>query len=146
MVKRISQKGIDLIKKFEGFKSEEYICPGKKRTIGYGHVLGISEKYDSITKEQGQQLLLKDIENVQYFINKSVSAQLSQGQFDALVSLAYNWGVGNLARSMGLRKLNRGDYSSALSEFMEVNKAGGKVLSGLVERRLAEAELWNDKA
>lgn len=143
---KISQKGIDLIKKFEGFSATEYTCSADKRTIGYGHVMRNGEKYGILTYVQAEELLRQDIETAEYTVNKAVLPKLTQNQFDALVSLVYNWGSGNFLRSDGLRALNRGDYQGAIEEFSEVNKANGKVLAGLANRRRAEAELWNATA
>ena len=143
---KISQKGIELIKKFEGFSAIEYTCSADKRTIGYGHVMRNGEKYGILTHAQAEELLRQDIETAEYTVNKAVLPKLTQNQFDALVSLVYNWGGGNFLHSDGLRALNRGDYQGAIEEFSEVNKANGKVLAGLANRRRAEAELWNATA
>ena len=129
---KISQKGIDLIKQFEGFSAIEYLCAAGKRTIGYGHVLKAGEKYGVIDEERAETLLRIDIGIAETTVNKEVKIQLNQNQFDALVSLVYNWGTGNFIRSEGLRALNYGDHNAAIEEFAEVNKANGKVLNGLI--------------
>ena len=143
---KVSQKGIDLIKKFEGFSATEYTCSAGKHTIGYGHVLKEGEQYEIITNAQAEELLRQDIETAEYTVNKAVLPNLTQNRFDALVSLVYNWGGGNFLRSNGLRALNHEDYEGAIEEFSEVNKVNGKVSAGLVSRRRAEAELWNATA
>lgn len=145
---QISDNGLNLIKKFEGFSSHPYLCPAKVPTIGYGNTF-----YQDGTKvtlndkdisESEASKLLEFIANKNFgrFIDIAVKVPLTQNQFDALVSFAYNLGNGNLENSTLLRKLNDGDYDGAANEFEKWNKAGGKVLSGLVKRRLAEKELF----
>lgn len=141
----ISQKGLALLKKYESFKSRGYLCPAGKLTIGYGHVLKKGEIYKTITKEKAEELLNQDIRIAKYIINKHVKVALNQNQFDALVSLVYNWGSYNFLRSVGLRKLNLGDYNGAIMEFKDVVRSGKKILKGLVKRRLEEAELFLQK-
>lgn len=142
---KISEKGLNLIKKWEEFRAVEYFCSDHKRTIGYGHVIKDGEKYGEITEKQAKELLRQDVATAEYTINKGVRVSLKQDQFDALVSLVYNWGGGNFLRSRGLKKLNNGDYQGAAEEFKEVikDKPGGTILKGLVNRRLAEAKLFN---
>lgn len=139
---KISPNCINIITSFEGFAADKYICPAGKPTIGYGHAIRSNEQYKRITEEQARELLRQDVESVEHFINSAVHVSLTQGQFDALVSLVYNWGSERFLHSEGLEKLNKGDYNGAIEEFKEVNKVGGKVLAGLVNRREAEAELW----
>lgn len=150
---KTSLKGINLIKKFEGFKNYPYTCPAGKLTVGYGHV--IDRKYHDLTKaispiteEQGEVLLKDDVSVAESAINNVVTANLTQGKFDALVSLIYNWGSYNFRASQGLKKLNAKDYNGAADEFFSkengVVKVGGKILTGLVKRRQAELDLWND--
>ena len=142
---KISEKGINLIKNWESFRAVEYFCSDHKRTIGYGHAMKVSEKYGEITKKQAEELLYQDVATAEYTVNKGVKVLLKQDQFDALVSLVYNWGGGNFLRSKGLKKLNDGDYQGAVEEFKGVvkDKPGGTILNGLVNRRLAEAKLFN---
>jgi len=136
----ISQKGLDFIQKFEGLKLKVYLCPAGKKTIGYGHVLGATERYSEITKETAENILKYDLKSTEYVINKSVTVNLNQEQFDALVSLVFNWGAGNFLRSKGLVKLNNGDYDGAMKEFKEVVKVGKIKLAGLQRRRNEEFE------
>ena len=146
-----SQAGIDLIKKYEGFKASPYYCPAGKLSIGYGHVIDSSkERYNSpITEADGQRILSSDLRITEATIAKGVRVPLSQGQFDALVSLVYNWGGGNFLKSCGLKCLNRLDYAGATVEFFSLDKGvvniAGKFSQGLYNRRLAELELWNAK-
>lgn len=149
---KISQKGIDFLKEAEGFEPKEYICPGGEKTIGYGHVLRKGTQHtpgetypNGISKVKAETLLLKDIEACEITINKRVKVKLTQGQFDALVSLIFNWGTANFIKSEGLKKLNKGDYTGALKEFSEVTRTRGRILNGLVKRREKEAEMWNEE-
>jgi len=143
----ISQKGIDIIKKFEGFRSEKYICPAGKKTIGYGHVIHENDiNKNKITQEEAERVLLEDLKAPIFTITKGVHVPLSQNQFDALVSLVYNWGGGNFLRSKGRWFLNQGNYKAAWREFSQVNKANGIIIKGLQKRRDAEGELFNAEA
>ena len=142
---KISPQGIDLIKKYEGFSAKKYLCPAGYSTIGYGHRVMPWDTYNSITENQAEQFLYQDVENAEDTVNKFVKVPLTQHQFDALVSIVYNWGSGNFLRSEGLEKINQKDYDGAIQEFLEVNKIHGKISKGLVNRRLAEANLFNDK-
>lgn len=147
---KTSQKGIDLIKEFEGFKNNIYICPAGKHTIGYGHVLvgdEIRNIKGPITKDQAEILLRNDVKYTEEAINLLVKVNLTQEQFDALVSLVYNWGVNNFKHSEGLKKLNQKKYEEAIKEFF--SKEAGVVSinknfsNGLYRRRQRELELWN---
>ena len=137
----IGQKGIELIKHFEGCELEAYKCPAGVWTIGYGHIKGVSEGM-SITQEQAEQMLLDELKEYENYINELVTVNLSQNQFDALVSWVYNLGPANLQSSTLLKVLNSGDYSGVPAQIERWNKAGGKVLEGLIRRREAESALF----
>lgn len=136
-----SQKGLDLIKSFEGLRLSAYKCPADAWTIGYGTTAGVKEG-QTITKELAENLLREDVGRFEQQVLRLVKAPLSQGQFDALVSFTYNLGAGNLSSSTLLRLLNAGLYDDAALQFQRWNKAGGKVLAGLVRRRAAERALF----
>lgn len=145
---KISKNGLDLIKEFEGFSSNPYLCPAGVPTIGYGNTFyedgtKVTLKDNPITEERASELL-EFIANKNFgrFVNITVKVPLNQNQFDSLVSFAYNLGNGNLKQSTLLRKLNSGDYEGTSNEFEKWNKSGGKVLNGLIKRRLAEKELF----
>lgn len=149
---RTSEKGLDLIKKFEGFRDYVYTCPAGKTTIGYGHIiepklLALVKASPCITKEKAEQLLKEDVKEAEQAINSSVKVSLTQGQFDALVSLIYNWGAYNFKISNGLIKLNAQNYDGAADEFFGkirgVVTINGKFSNGLFKRRKAELELWH---
>ena len=120
----ISQKGIELIKKFEGFSATPYRCPADKMTIGYGHVIQTErERFRApITEADADRILRNDVKTAETSINKGVYVPLTQGQFDALVSLIYNWGGVNFLKSQGLKQLNSGAYQWAAEEFFSIEK------------------------
>jgi lysozyme len=141
---KISQQGIDLIKRFEGCKLKSYLCPAGVWTIGYGHTANV-RKNQIITSEQASAILMSDLLQFERAVTAMVSVPIKQGQFDALVSFAFNLGSGALASSTLLRKLNSGDFKGAADEFLRWNKAGGKVLEGLSVRRRSERALFVGK-
>lgn len=138
---RTSQKGINLIKKFEGCRLEAYKCPAGIWTIGYGHTKGVKDG-QIITQEQAEEFLREDLRIFEQAVESCVKVPLSQNQFDALVSFCYNCGNGALKTSTLLRLLNEGKYKDASEQFLRWNKAGGKVLAGLTRRREEERELF----
>ena len=139
---KTSDVGINLIKEFESFVPETYICPAGKPTIGYGHVVRPGEVFTTITEEEGCALLAEDLVPREESVGKLVRVGLSQAQFDALVSFVYNVGHGAFNMSTLLRKLNNRDYLGAAAEFQRWKYGGGRVLPGLVRRRRREEELF----
>lgn len=138
---KTSLAGIELIKEFESLRLSAYLCPANVWTIGWGHTEGV-RKGDTITRAQADAYLAGDLFGFEQDVDRLVKVPLTQSQFDALVSFAFNIGVDALAKSTLLRKLNSGQYDAVPLELARWNKAGGKVLPGLVRRRKAEAELW----
>ena len=138
---KTSKKGIELIKKYEGFSSQAYHCPAGVLTIGYGHTKMV-KKNDKITKEQAEKLLKEDLVSRELCVEKAVKVPLTQAMFDSLVSFVYNVGSGNFTTSTLLKKLNKGDYVGASNEFPRWNKARKVVLNGLVKRREDERKLF----
>lgn len=134
---RISEKGIELIKSFEGLRLEAYLDSVDVPTIGYGHTRGV-KLGQTITQEQADALLEEDIHEFELAIQRLVHVNLTQNQFDALVSFTFNLGIGSLKQSTLLKKLNAGDITGAANEFNRWVYAGGKKLTGLVKRRSAE--------
>lgn len=139
---KVSQKGINIIKKYEGCKLESYLCPAQVLTIGYGHTGSDVKRNMKITEQEAEKLLQKDLERFEIGVLKSVKVNLTQNQFDSLVSFSYNCGLGNLQSSTLLKLLNLGDKQSAAKEFVKWCKANGKVLDGLLKRRLEEQKLF----
>ncbi|NVZ36627.1 lysozyme [Pseudomonas sp. 21615526] len=134
---RTSQKGVSLIKSFEGLRLKSYQDSVGVWTIGYGATRGINAGM-TITNDQAERMLLNDIARFEPEIERLVKVTLNQAQWDALMSFTYNLGAANLASSTLLRLLNTGDYVGAAEQFLRWNKAGGQVLAGLVKRRAAE--------
>lgn len=139
---RISQKGLGIIKYFEGFKENPYLDAGGKMTIGYGHLLRRGEYYTEISKNEAVALLKDDIALAEAAVKRLVEVELTNNQFSALVSLVYNIGMGNFAKSTLLKKLNKSDYGGATKEFVRWRFVGKRALKGLKKRRLVEAALF----
>lgn len=139
---KTSNNGIDLIKEFEGLCLTAYKCAAGVWTIGYGHTEGVTGAM-VITDATASELLAKDLEKFEAGVEGLVKVEINQNQFDALVSFAFNVGLGNLAKSTLLKKINSGrPVGEVQAEFLRWNKAGGKVLAGLTKRRNAEAYLF----
>ena len=139
----LGYKGTKILKFFEGCKLTAYQDSVGVWTIGYGHTKGV---YDgmTITQEEAEQMLLTELEEYEGYVEKYVTVPLTQNQFDALVVWVYNLGPTNFRNSTLLKELNSGNYTAAGKEITRWNKAGGKVLAGLVRRREAEAKLFNE--
>ncbi|MES3537104.1 lysozyme [Enterobacter hormaechei] len=141
-----SDKGIALIKEFEGCKLTAYQDSVGVWTIGYGWTQPVDGKpiRDGMTikQETAERLLKTGLVSYEGDVSRLVKVGLTQEQFDALVSFTYNLGARSLSTSTLLRKLNAGDYAGAADEFLRWNKAGGKVLNGLTRRREAERALF----
>jgi len=138
---KTSGEGIALIKKFEGCELNAYQCSADVWTIGYGHTRGVSEG-DTCTKDDAETILIDDLVEFEGYVNDLVDTELTQNQFDALVAWTFNLGPTNLKSSTLLTRLNSGDLDDVPHQIKRWNKAGGKVLDGLVRRREAEALLW----
>ena len=141
---RTSQKGIDLIKEFEGYSESVYMCSGGVYTIGYGHTRGV-EVGDTCTQEQAEKYLREDVKEAEGTVEVLITVPLTQNQFDALVSLVYNIGSGHFYDSTIRRVINckvadREEYRRA---WMMWIKAGGKKRKGLIRRREAEFKLFS---
>ncbi|AYQ11336.1 lysozyme [Escherichia coli] len=141
-----SEKGIALIKEFEGCRLTAYRDSVGVWTIGYGWTQPVDGKPIragmTIKQETAERLLKTGLVSYESDVSRLVKVGLTQGQFDALVSFTYNLGARSLSTSTLLRKLNAGDYAGAADEFLRWNKAGGKVLNGLTRRREAERTLF----
>lgn len=142
---RTSEKGLALIRQFEGLRLRAYKCPAGIPTIGYGHTAGVKMGQE-ITRERAEELLRAEVERFEGYVDQLVTVPLTQGQFDALVAWTYNLGPGAMDKSTMLRRLNAGDYASAAAELERWNRAGGQVLAGLVRRRAAERALFDGVA
>ena len=131
----ISEKGIRLIQKFEGCHLTAYLCPAGKWTIGYGHTAGV-KKGMRITMQEAEAYLRKDCEVAERAV-EALGRNLNQNQFDALVSFAFNCGIGNL------KTLCRNRSLEVIGEkILLYTKAGGRTLNGLIKRRKEEQALF----
>jgi lysozyme len=139
---RISEKGLDIIRKWEGLQLTAYRCPAGVLTIGYGHTGPDVLEGKKIDIFDANILLRQDVRTFEDDVNSAVKVAMSQGMFDALVSFAYNVGGGNLRKSTLLKKLNAGKIGEAAEEFKKWNKAKRKVLPGLTARREDERRLF----
>ena len=140
---KISEEGIALIKKFEGCKLEAYLDAVDVPTIAYGRTKDVKIG-DICTQQQAEDWLEEELVEYEGYVNEAVKVELTQPQFDSLVSWTYNLGPSNLNRSSMLRVLNTSDYDNVPEQIMRWNKAGGRVLPGLVRRREAEAEMFKE--
>jgi lysozyme len=139
------QQGLDLIKQFESLYLTSYRDPVGIWTIGWGTTKINNQQVPpglTITEDEAEQYLQNDLANTEWYVNNYVTVGLTQQQFDALVSFTYNLGPNNLRNSTLLRLLNSGDYAGAANEFPKWDMAGGHVLQGLLNRRLAEQQLF----
>ena len=144
---KISPRGLELIKDFEGFSSTSYLCPAKIPTIGWGNTFyedGTRVKLGEQISKTDALKLLEVVANRDFAdkIFPSIKVKVTQNQFDAMVSLAYNIGTGSFLKSTLLKKVNAGDFTGAGEEFLRWNKAGGKEVLGLTRRREREKQLF----
>jgi lysozyme len=143
---KMTKAGLDLVKTFEGFRAKSYRCPAGVWTIGYGHT-SMAGKPDVkpgmvISKAEGERILMNDLRVYEAGVRSAIKVNLTPNQYSACVSLCYNIGVGAFRRSSVARFCNRSQWKNAADAFALWNKAGGKVLPGLVRRRAAEAALF----
>ena len=136
-----SQDCIDIVKEFEGFRENAYLCPAGVWTIGYGTTKGVTSG-DTVTEQEAEELLMEDLTEASKAVEELVDIPLTQAQYDALVSFVYNVGREAFRQSTLLRLLNSNNTEAAALQFSRWNKANGKVLPGLTRRRLAERQLF----
>lgn len=137
----ISKKGLELIKNFEGLRLKAYFCPAGKLTIGYGHLVKDDEPRE-ITEEEANNLLKKDLELYESEVRNMSKIPVSQGQFDALVSFAFNLGINSLKTSTLLIHFNSKKIIEAALEFPRWCFVGKDKSLGILRRRFAEATLF----
>lgn len=142
LTNEIGKRGLALIQAFEEFRAKAYLpTPDDVWTIGWGHTEGVKEG-DTCTLADADRWLRADCHNAERAVNWRVRVALTQNEFDALVSLAFNIGGDAFARSTLLKRLNEGEKAAAAEQFLVWNKQKGKVLNGLVRRRAKERELF----
>ena len=144
---RTSQKCIDLIRRFEGFSSVPYLCPANVPTIGYGSTIyengsHVTMQDPPIDEKRATAIMYARLVEFENAVNRYVQVTLGQNQFDAIVDFTYNLGAKALLNSTLLKKINTKDWVGAAPEFLRWIYADGKKLKGLVTRRLAEQNLF----
>ncbi len=141
---KTSREGLDLIKGFEGLELVAYEDAAGVLTIGYGHTSMAGPPLVTegmiITEQEANDMLVRDVVKYEQAVTRYLTRAPTQHEFDAMVSLCYNIGPDNFSRSSVLKYFNAGDKGQAAASFALWNKAGGKVLKGLVTRRAAEAK------
>lgn len=148
---KLNDKGYDLIKRFEGYSDRPYKCPAGISTIGYGNTyypngtkVKITDK--QITREYANEILAHTADEFAADVLKLVKSKISVNQLNALTAFAYNVGMGNFQKSTLLKLVNLNPNDAMIAkEFLKWNKAGGKVLNGLTNRRIAESALYFTK-
>lgn len=141
-MRRINAEGKALIKRFEGLRLEAYLCPAGKPTIGWGHT-GDVKLGTKITEHQAEAILDVDLDKFEQIVSRLLGATtVTDNQFAALVSFAFNLGEAALARSTLLSTIKLGDITKASGEFMKWKYAAGHVSPGLVKRRADERALF----
>lgn len=139
-------RGLALIKQFEGLRLDAYRDQVGVWTIGYGHTAQAGPPTPAaglrITRQEAEALLIRDLVKYEAAVDGVLTRSPTQNQFDAMVSLCFNIGPGNFARSSVVRAFNKAEDNRAAEAFLAWNKAGGKVLSGLARRRQAERRLF----
>lgn len=144
---KVNAEGYALIKRFEGCRLKAYKCPANVWTIGYGNTFyedGTKVKEgDVITQQRAEELAKFIIDQFAVSITPFIQKTLTENQFSACVSLAYNIGTGGFKRSSVFRKLNVNPTDATIADSFRLwNKGGGKILAGLVKRREAEIQLY----
>lgn len=156
---KMSANGLNLLEQWEGFETKVYKDSAGLPTIGVGHLLtkseltsgkivikGVTVKYaDGLTNQQVTDLLAQDVAPVGQVVTKAVTVPLTQNQFDALVSFAFNVGNAAFTGSTLLKVLNQKEYKEVPTQLLRWTRSGGKIVQGLVNRRENEIKLWNGK-
>ena len=140
---KISEDGLELIKKFEGCETTAYQDSVGVWTIGFGHTKGVEEG-QPCSIEDAESMLANEMDEYEGYINNMVKVDLQQHEFDALVAWVYNLGPTNLGESTMLKVLNGGQFDRVPEEMNRWTRAGGKILEGLVRRRQAESLMFQD--
>ena len=147
---KASEKCLDMIVHHEGLRLKPYKCPAGLYTVGVGHLIGDGKSLPdswnrTFTLEEVYDLLAKDVTRFERGVERLITIPLKQGEYDAIISFAFNLGLGTLQKSTLRQKLNRGDKEGAIESLLKYNKAGGKILKGLDNRRKDEAALFLGK-
>jgi len=140
---KISEDGLELIKKFEGCETSAYQDSVGVWTIGFGHTKGVEEG-QTCSIEDAELMLTDEMEEYEGYINNMVKVDLQQHEFDSLVAWVYNLGPTNLGESTMLKVLNGGQFDRVPDEMNRWTRAGGEILEGLVRRRQAESLMFQN--
>ena len=138
---RPSERGLALIRQFEGLRLAAYKCSANVPSIGWGTTKGV-KMGDTITREEADRLLCEDAQRFADHIDAVVKVPLNQNQIDALVAFVYNIGPAAFGKSTMLKLINQGLLEDAANQFVRWNRAGDQVLAGLTRRRMAERDLF----
>jgi len=146
-MRHINERGIQIVKSFEGISTKPYLCPASVWTVGYGATVGsdgrpIDPDMEPISETEAEALFLRDLESSEGWVSRLIKTALTENQFSALTSFTFNVGAGALQRSTLRMKLNRGEYQGAADEFPKWRIAGGRILAGLIRRRAVERALF----
>lgn len=152
---KMSDKGLEMLKKFEGFVPHAYDDLDHKArplkagdrpqgtvTIGYGHIGRHAKPGNVLTEKEASAILAEELQTYERAVERAITRPMNQNEFDAMVSLCYNIGASNFERSSVKRMFNAGSKTLAAQAFLLWNKSKGRVLNGLVTRRRAERELF----
>jgi lysozyme len=144
---KASKECLKMLAHHEGVRQKPYKCPAGLWTVGVGHLIGdgktLPDSWNkTFTLDEVYDILAKDVARFERGVSKYITIALRQNEFDALVSFSFNLGLGVLQRSTLRQALNRGDKEGAITSLLKYNKAGGKVLKGLDNRRKDEAALF----
>lgn len=148
MKMNLSKKGAEALKKSEGFRENPYLCTAGVPTIAYGNTFYLDGRKVTLSdapikRAEADDLFLLVVKRFVNAVNKGLKVSVNQNQFDALVSFAYNVGVGAFLRSTLLKKVNQNPNDEAIAaQFLRWNKSGGKVDKGLINRRKHEINLY----
>ncbi|MDC0191416.1 lysozyme [Rhodospirillales bacterium] len=143
----INERGIEIVKRFEGLALRFYVCDGGVVSVGHGATRGwdgrpFNMDMEPITEAEAEAFLVRDLESAEGWVRRLIKTSLSENSFSALVSFTFNVGAGALQRSILRMKLNRGEYQGASDEFPKWKFANKRILAGLVRRRAAERSLF----
>lgn len=146
-MRHVTDEGLALIKRFEGFSAMPYLCPAGWWTIGWGAARDLNGQHITaaappVTEEEAESLLRRDVGIAERAVLRLIAVPLADGQFDALASFTFNLGAGALQRSTLRRKVNQGEHEDVSDEFRKWVWGGGRKLLGLMRRREAEAALY----
>ena len=146
-MRHINERGIEMVKSFEGLALRPYVCAGGVNSVGYGATRSstggpIDLGMKAINEAEAEALLIRDLESSEGWVRRLIKTALTENQYSALTSFTFNVGAGALQRSTLRMKLNRSEYQGAADEFPKWGIAGGRILAGLVRRRAAEQALF----